>query len=78
MAIAGVIGLIIIYPLFRWLVAEPSVATLVSIQALIALVFYCGYYSTVPAALWRICFRRGGGPRACPSATSSPRRRSAG
>jgi MHS family proline/betaine transporter-like MFS transporter len=51
MAIAGVIGLVIIYPLFRWLVAEPSVATLVSIQALIALVFYCGYYATVPAAL---------------------------
>ncbi len=51
MAIAGVLGLVIIYPLFRWLVAEPSVATLVSIQALIALVFYCGYYSTVPAAL---------------------------
>ena len=34
MAIAGIIGLMIIYPLFRWLVAEPSVATLVSIQAL--------------------------------------------
>ncbi len=51
MAIAGVLGLVIIYPLFRWLVASPSVATLVSIQALIALVFYCGYYATVPAAL---------------------------
>ncbi len=51
MAISGVIGLVMIYPLFRWLVAEPSVATLVCIQVLIALVFYCGYYATVPAAL---------------------------
>jgi MHS family proline/betaine transporter-like MFS transporter len=51
MAVAGVVGLVMIYPLFRWLVASPSVATLVSIQALIALVFYCGYYATVPAAL---------------------------
>lgn len=51
MAIFGIIGLIMIYPLFRWLVASPSVGTLITIQALIALVFYCGYYSTVPAAL---------------------------
>jgi MHS family proline/betaine transporter-like MFS transporter len=51
MAAFGLLGLVIIYPLFRWLVASPSVGTLVTIQALIALVFYCGYYSTVPAAL---------------------------
>ena len=51
MAVSGVLGLLIIYPLFRWLVASPSIATLVSIQALLALVFYCGYYATVPAAL---------------------------
>ena len=51
MAVAGVIGLVIIHPLFRWLAAVPSAATLVSIQALIALVFYCGYYAIVPAAL---------------------------
>ncbi len=51
MAIAGVIGLVMIYPLFRWLAAAPSITTLVTIQMLIALVFYCGYYATVPAAL---------------------------
>jgi MFS transporter, MHS family, proline/betaine transporter len=51
MASTGVLGLLMIYPLFRWLTASPSIWTLVTIQALIALVFYCGYYSTVPAAL---------------------------
>jgi MHS family proline/betaine transporter-like MFS transporter len=47
----GVLGLVMIYPLFRWLIAAPSIFSLVVIQALIALVFYCGYYATVPAAL---------------------------
>jgi MFS transporter, MHS family, proline/betaine transporter len=51
MAIFGTLGLLMIYPLFRWLVAAPSVMTLVTIQALLALVFYCGYYAAVPAAL---------------------------
>ncbi len=51
MAAAGVLGLVIIYPLFRWLITSPTIGTLVTIQALIALVFYCGYYATVPAAL---------------------------
>ncbi len=51
MAVSGVLGLLMIYPLFRWLIAAPSIGTLVAIQALIALVFYCGYYATVPAAL---------------------------
>jgi len=51
MAVTGVVGLLMIYPLFRWLIASPTTGTLVTIQALIALVFYCGYYATVPAAL---------------------------
>ncbi len=51
MATAGLLGLVMIYPLFRWLIASPTIGTLVTIQALIALVFYCGYYATVPAAL---------------------------
>ncbi len=51
MAVSGVIGLLMIYPLFRWLIAVPSIGTLVAIQALVALVFYCGYYACVPAAL---------------------------
>lgn len=51
MAVSGIIGLLMIYPLFRWLIAAPSIGTLVAIQALVALVFYCGYYACVPAAL---------------------------
>ena len=51
MAASGVLGLLMIYPLFLWLIASPSIGTLVAIQSLIALVFYCGYYATVPAAL---------------------------
>lgn len=51
MAVSGVVGLLMIYPLFRWLIAAPSIETLVAIQALVALVFYCGYYACVPAAL---------------------------
>ena len=51
MSTCGVLGLLMIYPLFRWLIASPSIATLITIQSLIALVFYCGYYACVPAAL---------------------------
>jgi len=47
----GIIGLAMIYPLFRWLIAAPSIMSLVVIQSLIALVFYCGYYASVPGAL---------------------------
>jgi MFS transporter, MHS family, proline/betaine transporter len=47
----GLIGLVMIYPMFVWLVASPSVATLVACQGLLALVMYCGYYATVPALL---------------------------
>jgi len=32
-------------------IASPTLGTLIAIQALVALVFYCGYYSTVPALL---------------------------
>jgi MHS family proline/betaine transporter-like MFS transporter len=51
MGLFGAIGMVMIYPLFRWLVASPHVETLIAIQALLALIFYCGYYSTVPVAL---------------------------
>jgi MHS family proline/betaine transporter-like MFS transporter len=40
-----------IYPMFVWLTASPSVGTLVACQALLAVVMYCGYYATVPALL---------------------------
>ena len=51
MFLFGGIGLVLIYPLFLWVLASPTLGTLVAIQALVALVFYCGYYSTVPALL---------------------------
>ena len=47
----GAIGLCIIYPLFLWVLASPTLPTLIAIQALVALVFYCGYYATVPSFL---------------------------
>jgi MFS transporter, MHS family, proline/betaine transporter len=47
----GVLGLVMIYPMFVWLIASPSVGTLVACQALLAVVMYCGYYATVPALL---------------------------
>jgi MHS family proline/betaine transporter-like MFS transporter len=51
MGIFGIIGLCLIYPLFLWVIASPTLFTLIVIQALVALVFYCGYYSTVPSFL---------------------------
>ena len=51
MATAGIIGMLITYPLFLWLIASPSVVTLITIQVILNLVFYCGYYATAPAVL---------------------------
>jgi MHS family proline/betaine transporter-like MFS transporter len=51
MGLAGALGLLIIYPLFLWVLASPTLATLILIQIIVALVFYCGYYATVPAFL---------------------------
>jgi MHS family proline/betaine transporter-like MFS transporter len=47
----GFIGLLLIYPLFLWVLASPTLLTLAAIQALVGLVFYCGYYATVPSFL---------------------------
>jgi MHS family proline/betaine transporter-like MFS transporter len=51
MATAGIFGMLIVYPLFLWLLAVPTVTTLICIQAILNLVFYCGYYATAPAVL---------------------------
>jgi MHS family proline/betaine transporter-like MFS transporter len=51
MGIFGTIGLLLIYPLFLWVLASPTLTTLIAIQALVGLVFYCGYYATVPSFL---------------------------
>ena len=51
MGLFGIIGLVLIYPLFLWVLSSPTLGTLIAIQMLVALVFYCGYYATVPALL---------------------------
>jgi MHS family proline/betaine transporter-like MFS transporter len=51
MGLFGVLGLALIYPLFLWVLASPTLATLILIQMIVALVFYCGYYATVPSFL---------------------------
>ncbi|HTC09287.1 MAG TPA: MFS transporter [Acetobacteraceae bacterium] len=47
----ALLGLVMIYPMFLWLIASPSVFTLIACQAMLALVMYSGYYATVPALL---------------------------
>jgi MHS family proline/betaine transporter-like MFS transporter len=51
MLVFAVIGLLMTYPLFIWLVQEPTLAKLVTIQALLAFVMYSGYFATAPALL---------------------------
>jgi MHS family proline/betaine transporter-like MFS transporter len=51
MGLFGALGLLLIYPLFLWVLASPTLATLILIQVIVAFVFYCGYYATVPAFL---------------------------
>ena len=51
MGLFGSIGLCLIYPLFLWVLAVPTLATLIAIQIIVAAVFYCGYYATVPSFL---------------------------
>jgi MHS family proline/betaine transporter-like MFS transporter len=47
----GAIGLCVIYPLFLWVLAVPTLFTLIAVQVVVAAVFYCGYYATVPSFL---------------------------
>jgi len=47
----GVVGLVMTYPLFLWIVASPSMVNLVIIQALLAIVMYSGYFAIAPALL---------------------------
>ena len=51
MGLFGALGLVLIYPMFLWVNAVPTLLTLAIVQAATALVFYCGYYSTVPSFL---------------------------
>jgi MFS transporter, MHS family, proline/betaine transporter len=51
MGLFGALGLCVIYPLFLWLLARPTLFTLIAIQVIVATVFYCGYYATVPSFL---------------------------
>ena len=47
----GALGLCLIYPLFPWVLASPTLITLIAIQVVVAAVFYCGYYACVPSFL---------------------------
>lgn len=47
----GVVGLLMTYPLFLWIVGSPSMVNLIVIQALLAFVMYSGYYGVAPALL---------------------------
>jgi MHS family proline/betaine transporter-like MFS transporter len=51
MGLFGAFGFAVIYPLFLWVLAVPTLFTLIAIQVVVAVVFYCGYYATVPAFL---------------------------
>jgi MFS transporter, MHS family, proline/betaine transporter len=51
MGLFGALGFCLIYPLFLWVLASPTLFTLIAIQVVVATVFYCGYYATVPSFL---------------------------
>jgi MHS family proline/betaine transporter-like MFS transporter len=51
MGLFGALGFCLIYPLFLWVIASPTLLTLIAIQVVVAVVFYCGYYATVPSFL---------------------------
>jgi MHS family proline/betaine transporter-like MFS transporter len=51
MGLFGALGFCLIYPLFLWVLASPTLFTLIAIQVVVAVVFYCGYYATVPSFL---------------------------
>jgi MHS family proline/betaine transporter-like MFS transporter len=51
MCLFGTLGFCMIYPLFLWVLAVPTLFTLIAIQVVVATVFYCGYYATVPSFL---------------------------
>ncbi len=51
MGLFGALGFCLIYPLFLWVLASPTLFTLIAIQVVVGAVFYCGYYATVPSFL---------------------------
>ncbi|MDO4917950.1 MFS transporter [Kocuria sp.] len=50
MLVAAVVGLVVVYPLFLWLVAVPTVATLTVVQAVLGVVMAL-YFGPMPALL---------------------------
>ena len=54
MRLAGCIGIVIAYPLFAWLIDNPSVAHLVMFQSVLAFVFYAMYYAPVGMLLYKL------------------------
>ncbi|WP_342362775.1 MFS transporter [Terrarubrum flagellatum] len=51
MGFFAVIGLLMTYPLFLWLVGAPTLPKLIATQALLAFVLYSGYFATAPSLL---------------------------
>jgi len=51
MGLFSLIGVLMTYPLFIWLVESPSLSKLITAQALLALVLYSGYFATAPSLL---------------------------
>jgi MHS family proline/betaine transporter-like MFS transporter len=49
MGLFGALGFVLIYPLFLWVLAVPTLFTPIAIQVVVATVFYRGYYATVPS-----------------------------
>lgn len=47
----SIVGLLMTYPLFVWLVASPSLSKLIVTQALLAFVLYSGYFAVAPGLL---------------------------
>ena len=54
MRIAGGIGIVVAYPLFWWLIDNPSVANLVIFQSILAFFFYSLYYAPVGMVLYEL------------------------
>jgi MHS family proline/betaine transporter-like MFS transporter len=54
MRIAGIIGIIIAYPLFWWLINNPSVPNLVIFQSILAFLYYSMYYAPVGMVLYEL------------------------
>ncbi|MBV8651190.1 MAG: MFS transporter, partial [Alphaproteobacteria bacterium] len=54
MRTAGIIGIIVAYPLFWWLINNPSVPNLIIFQSILAFLYYSMYYAPVGMVLYEL------------------------